>query len=190
MRAHASLIALLAAMSLALLSCDFSLPGAAPLASCSVTTSQQAADRLIQRIQHQNVNSGKTVTISATSEEVSSLLFGFLQAAKDQTPSGVIPLDNPKVCFNQNGTMSVSGGLLLDPKNPIDAQIVARASVNKGKVAFQIQQLQLGPISAPPELTGQLETYLNTSLNQYIDQVTLTDIKITNGQISLTGKVQ
>ena len=189
MRAHPFLLGLLAALSLALLSCNFSLPGSAQVAPCSVATSQAAADRLIQRIQQQNVNSGKTVTITATSEEVSSLLASLLNSAKDQTPSGVIPLLNPNVCFNQNGTMSVSGKLALDPTNPLDAQIVARPSVNKGKVSFHIEQLQLGPVSVPSELSSQLETYLNNSLNQFLDRVTLSDVRITSGQISLTGKV-
>jgi len=189
MRSHRSLIGLLTALGLLLLSCNFNLPGSSPLASCSVATSQQAADRLIQRIRAQNTNKGKTVTITATSEEVSSLLVMFLDQAKKQSPQGVIPLENPTLCFNQNGTMSVSGRLALDPKNPLDTQIVARPSLINGKVAFKIEQIQLGPISVPPELSSQLEMYLNAAINQYMDQVTLTDVKITNGQISLTGKV-
>ncbi len=190
MRVHYSVIGLLMVLSLTLLSCNFNLPGSSPLVSCSVAPSQQAADHLIQRIRAQNANSGKTVTISATSEEVSSLLVSFLNQAKQQNPQGVIPLDNPTVCFNQNGTMSVSGRLALDPNNPLDVLITARPNLNKGKVAFKIEQIQLGPISVPSELSSQLETYLNTALNQYLDQVTLTEIKISNGQISLTGKVQ
>lgn len=186
---HRSLYALLLALSLSLLSCNFTLPGSAPLASCSVATSQQAADRLIQRIRQQSANKGKTVTITATSEEVSSLIVSFLDEAKKQSPSGTIPLENPMVCFNQNGTMSITGKVALDPNTPLDAQIVARANVNNGKVAFKIEQLQLGPVSVPSQLSSQLETFLNNAINQNMDQVAVNDIKITNGQISLTGTV-
>ena len=93
------------------------------------------------------------------------------------------------VCFNQNGTMSITGKVALDPNTPLDAQIVARANVNNGKVAFKIEQLQLGPVSVPSQLSSQLETFLNNAINQNMDQVAVNDIKITNGQISLTGSV-
>src|SRR5437588_161545 len=85
--------------------------------------------------------------------------------------------------ITQNGTMSISGKVALDPSSPLDAQMVARADVTNGKAAFKIEQLQLGPVSVPSQLSGQLETFLNNALNQNMDQIGLKEIKITNGQI-------
>ncbi|MBI3731887.1 MAG: hypothetical protein HY259_00265, partial [Chloroflexi bacterium] len=58
-------------LSLILVACNFGAAG--PSAPCSVTVSKQAADRLIQKIRAEFGPPGKSITVKATDEEVSSL---------------------------------------------------------------------------------------------------------------------
>src|SRR5438477_8515788 len=90
------------ALALVLTLAGCNAPGLSPSAPCQVTISKQAADRMIQRIGQQVATRGKTVTVTASNEEVSSLMDQFLQQAKAQNPSDFIPLEHPVVCF-QNG---------------------------------------------------------------------------------------
>ena len=177
----------MAALLVALAGCN--LPNVGPGAPCQVTISKQAADRMIQRIGQQATVRGKTVTLTASNEEVSSVLDQFLQQAKLDNPKDFIPLDHPVVCF-QNGKMSVFGGLQWGANNPVDAIVTLSASVKDGKPAFSVQQIQVGPLTVPADLSDELSQLVNRAVSQYLTQVTLTDIKLQNGQLSLTGQVR
>ena len=176
----------LAALLLSLAGCN--LPSIGPSAPCQVTISKQAADRMVQRISQQVTTRGKTVTVTASNEEVSSVLDQFLQQAKLDNPTDFIPLDRPVVCF-QNGKMSVFGGLQWGTNNPVDALITLSAAVKDGKPAFTVQQIQVGPVTVPADLSDELSQLVNRAVSQYLTQVTVTDIKLQNGQLTLTGQV-
>lgn len=174
------------ALTLALVGCN--APSVSPSAPCQVTISQQAANRMFQRIGQQVSTRGKTITVTASNEEVSSVMDAFLQQTKANNPSDFIPLDHPIVCF-QNGSMTVFGGLQWGKDNPVDGIVTLSATVKDGKPVFTVQQIQVGPVSVPADLSDELAKVFNSALSQYLTQVTVTDIKLQNGQIALTGKV-
>lgn len=178
---------ILTAIALVLVGCN--LPNIGPSAPCQVTISKQAADRMIQRIGQQVTARGKSVTVTASNEEVSSVLDQFLQQAKAQNPTDFIPLDRPVVCF-QNGKMSVFGGIQWGANNPVDGIVTLSAAVKDGKPVFTVQQIQVGPVSVPADLSDELSQLVNRAVSQYLTQVTVTDIKLQNGQLSLTGQVK
>jgi hypothetical protein len=177
----------LAALMLMAVSCN--TPSFGPTAPCQVTVSKQAADRMIQRIAQQVTARGKTITVTASNEEVSSVLDQFLQQAKINNPNDFIPLDHPVVCF-QNGTMSIFGGVQWGANNPVDGIVTLSAAVKDGKPAFSVQQIQVGPVTVPSDLSDELSQLVNRAISQYLTQVTLTDIRLQNGQIALSGQVR
>jgi hypothetical protein len=177
----------LAGLMIVVVSCT--MPSIGPSAPCQVTVSKQAADRMIQRIAQQAAVRGRTITVTASNEEVSSVMDQFLQQAKLNNPNDFIPLDRPVVCF-QNGMMSVFGGVRWGANNPVDGLITLSAAVKDGKPAFTVQQIQVGPVSVPADLSDELSRVVNGAVSQYLTQVTLTDITLLNGQISLTGLVR
>ena len=174
------------ALALSLAACNVGLPSAAgPTAPCAVATS--AAERLIQRIAQQSATNGQTVTITATSEEVSSLLVMFLDEAKRRNPNQAIPIEHPTVCF-QHGKLTLTGTVTLEG-NTLNALITASPSLNAGKLAFKVEDVQLGPFPVPRAFNDEISTMINNSLNRYLDRVTISDISIQDGQLSITGKV-
>jgi hypothetical protein len=187
MRYMNSRVTIILVSLLALVGCN--LPAIGPSAPCQVTISKQAADRMIQRIGQQVSVRGKTITVTASNEEVSSVLDQFLQQAKLDNPKDFIPLDHPVVCF-QNGKMSVFGGLTWGANNPVDGIVTLSAAVKAGKPAFTVEQIQVGPVTVPADLSDELSQLVNRAVSQYLTQVTVTDIKLQSGQLSLTGKVQ
>jgi uncharacterized protein YpmS len=174
-----------------ILACLPSVPFASggPSAPCAVNISNQAADNFTKRIQQIKTSKGQAVTITVTSDELSSLLAQSLAAAKQSDPNIVVPIENPVICF-QNGKMSVYAQVKTDATNTINALISVRAAVSGGRVAFGVDQIQVGSFSLPKEVGDQVSTLLNDALNQNLTQINLVEIKIGNGQMTLTGRVQ
>ena len=164
-------------------------PGASPQQPCTVTFSQQAANNLLQRIAQQAAVRGKPVTITATNDEVSSLLDQYLTKAKLDNPNDVIPLNHPTVCF-QGGQMALYGAIQWGTNSTVDGLITLSASVSAGKPVFTVDQIQLGPVSVPPDLSNEVARVINQAVSEYVNQITLSDIKMQNGQLTLTGQVQ
>ncbi len=191
-RIRTAILALLAGFVLAftLASCSVALPGAGgPSAPCSVTVSKQAADRFIQRIQSQSTVKGKTVTLTATSQEISSLLDEFIQTAKQNTPGAIMPLEKPVVCF-KNGQMSIFGIINPDGNHPINALLSVDAGVSNGKATFSVQQVDVGSFSLPSEVGSAISGLISEALNTSLAQLNLLRITIQENQISLTGTIQ
>src|SRR5262249_22359591 len=183
-----SCIAILLVGALLLAACNFGLPSSANLHPCSVTTSKQAADHLLQNLRAQASKRG-AVTVTATSEEVSSLIEQQLEQYKLNNPGNYIPLEHPVVCF-KDGKMTLTGAVRLDQNTTLDGLILVTPAVHNDKAAFRIEQVQLGAFPVPQEFSDQIAALINNTLNQNLDRVALTDIKITEGQLTLTGRVQ
>jgi len=174
-----------------ILACLPSVPFASggPNAPCAVAISKQAADNFTKRIQQIKTSKGQTVTITVTSEELSSVLAQALEQAKQNDSSNAVPIENPVVCF-QNGKMSVFATIKTDATSSINALISVRAAVSGGKVAFGVDQIQVGAFSLPKEIGDQVSSLLNNALNQNFEQINLLQISIGNGQMTLTGRTQ
>ncbi len=174
-------------VAFSLVACGLGLPGTSgPTAPCAVTNSKQAADRFLQRIQGASAVAGKTITITATNQEISSVLDEFIQQAKQNTPGGIMPLENPVVCF-KNGQMSVFGTINAGGTQSLNALLSVDAAVNNGKASFSVKQVEVGPFSVPPGLGDSVSGLINDALNQYLDQIHLTEISIGNNTITLQG---
>lgn len=184
--------ALLAGLSLAfsLVACGLPLPGAAgPASPCSVTNSKQAADRFLQRIQAMSSTKGKTVTFTATDQEISSVLNQGIQQIKQNTPGGIMPLENPVVCFKK-GQMTIFGTINAAGMSSVNALLRISAAVSNGKASFNVDQVEVGPVSVPQTLGDTISELIDQALNQSLAQIHLTEISIGNDQITLKGSFE
>ncbi len=179
----------LALLLLAALACN--LPSApiagAPKSPCSVTPSKAAADQLVQRISSAAGTPGQQVTVTASSEEVSSLLVQSLAEAQSSAGTN-IKIDNPVVCFT-SGRMTLTGKINRDNQS-VDGQVVVSAGADKGKVAVKVEELKLGPVPLPESVRDEIASQINDSLNQNLDHVTVSNITFDEGQMTITGTAQ
>jgi hypothetical protein len=173
----------------AALACNFNLPSVSgPAAPCSVTTSKEAADRLAERIRVASQKDGETVTITATSEELSSLIEQSLNESQ-QSSEDTLKLENAVVCF-QDGKMSLHGTVSPDGQTKVNALITVTPSVSNGKVAITVNSFEVGPIPVPESLREQIGEQISETLNERLDKISLSAISISDGEMTLTGKVR
>jgi hypothetical protein len=159
-----------------------------PAAPCSVTISRQTADRLLQRIDAQTKTKGKAITITATSQEITSLLSEFIELAKQENPGTALALDKPVVCF-ANGKMSLFGQVnYMGVKST--ALVTLYAAVGNGRAAFRVERVDLGPVSVPQDLGVLMSALIDDVLNQNLKQVQLTEVRIEQDQITLSGRAR
>ncbi len=159
-----------------------------PSAPCSVTNSPQAANALLQRIASQSGAPGSTITVTANNQEATSLLVQYLAQAKQQEGDQAIPLQDPVVCF-QTGTMSVYGRVNGWGVNS-NALVTVTPIVSGGRATFQIQQVQLGPIAAPPDMSAGISSLLSNEFNREFSRFNVNEITLTDNQMRLSGTVQ
>jgi uncharacterized protein YpmS len=184
-----SLLPAVTAFAILLTGCGLGPPNVAgPTAPCSVVSSKPAADRLLQRIAAASKTSGATVTVTATSQELTSLLNSFLDQAKATDPTGAFPLENPMICF-KNGKMTLYGKINTMGINSAGLITIA-AALGNGRANFRVEQVELGPVSVPSGLGDLVSGLINTLVNENLSQIQLTRVEIQNDQISLTGKVR
>lgn len=161
---------------------------AGPVAPCQVTTSRQAADQLVQRAV-QAFASGQNATLTASNDEVSSLLALYLDDIKQRNPEDFIPVNDVIVCFD-SGKANLYGHFEWGRGNAVAALITLSASVSGGKPVFTVSQIQLGPVPVPGDLNAQLTRTINRAVSQYLNRITLTDINFKSGQVTITGQLR
>lgn len=173
--------------ALGLVGCSLVQPKVAgPATPCSVSSSKQAAERLLQRIQDQTKAKGKTITITATSQEVTSLINESIHVAKAANVSTFIPLDDMMVCF-KTGEMTLYGQVNAVGVKSTAVMSVA-AAVDHGKASFLVERVELGPLAVPQDLGAAVSSLVTDAFNQNIGQIDLAEIRIQEGQITLSGK--
>jgi len=177
-----SLVLALAAL-LALTACN-----AGPTAPCQASVSRALSDQLIQRAA-QAFAGGKSATLTASNDEVSSLVSVYLDEFKKSNPEEFIPINDAIVCFD-NGKASLFGHVEWGKGNPVAALITLTASVSGNKPSFTVEQIQLGPVPVPADLNAQLTRTVNRAVGQYLGRITLSDIKFVPGQVAITGQLR
>src|SRR5438105_2549610 len=159
------IILLAMALCVGIVACQ--LPGATASVPCKVTITSQAASQLIQRIASQAGARGNSITITATNDEVSSLLGQYLVQLKADNPNDLIPLSNPIACF-ADGKLTLYGAVQWGANNNVDGIITLGAAAVGGVPVFKVEQIQLGPVSVPPELSDELSKLINRAISQYV----------------------
>jgi hypothetical protein len=182
------LLVLVAVLALGALACAMPNPAAGPTAPCSVTTSKEAADRLVNRIKEQSQTPGQPFSVTATSEEMSSLFEQSLKQANDQQGSSDLKFENPVICF-QSGKMSIFVTLTTKDSS-LNALVDVTPAVSNDRLSVQIDKIQIGPIPVPESMSDEFAKQINESLNENLDRVKLTDIKIEEGQMTLSGEAK
>ena len=159
-----------------------------PSAPCAVTNSPEAANALLQRIASQSSARGSAITVTANNQEVTSLMSMYLQQAKQQEGDQAIPLQDAVVCF-KTGSMTVFGKINGWGINS-NALITVTPVIGGGQTNFQIQQIQLGPISAPPDMSTGISTLISNSFNRQFSRLNVTEISLQDNQMRVNGTVR
>jgi hypothetical protein len=175
------------ALGLAACSSPFSVIGG-PSAPCAVTNSPEAANALLQRIASQSSASGSAVTVTANNQEVTSLMNQYLEQAKQQEGDQAIPLQDAVICF-KTGSMTVFGKINGWGINS-NALITVTPVISGGQTNFQIQQIQLGPISAPPDMSTGISTLISNSFNRQFSRLNVAEISLQENQMRVSGTVR
>jgi len=176
---------LLFGLALAALAC--SMPNLSPQAPCTATRSAAAASRLVERIRVAGEQSA-TVTVTADNDEASSLFEQVIAEGKRNAPDSTIDITNPVVCFSP-GKVQIFGNVRPSSDVAVDALITLGTAVQDGRVAVDVQSVQIGPVGLPDQVRQDIETQLNDTLNQYLQYVTLTDVRFDPGQMTVTGTI-
>lgn len=177
--------ALLLSLALAALAC--SMPDLGPKAPCTVARSADAANRLVERIRIAGEQSA-AITVTADNDEASSLFEQVIAEGKRNAPESTIDITNPVVCFS-SGKVQIFGNVAPRSDVAVDALITLGTTVRDGRVTVDIQSVQIGAVSLPDQVRQDIETQLNDTLNQYLQYVTLTDVRFEPGQMTVTGTI-
>lgn len=172
-------------LALAATACN--LPNVGPQAPCAVTRSPDAASRVVERIRG-SAEQGGTISVTANNDEVSSLLEQSIEEGKRSNPQNTVDISNPIVCFTP-GKMQIFGSVRPSAEVAVDALITLGARVENGRMAVNVQRVQVGPVGLPDQVRQDVETQVNDMLNQYLQYVTLTDVEFQQGQMTLTGTI-
>jgi hypothetical protein len=176
---------LLLSLALAALAC--SMPDLGPKAPCTVTRSTTAANQLIERVRVAGEQSA-AITVTANNDEASSLFEQVIAEGKRSAPESTLDITNPVVCFS-SGKVQIFGNVRPSSDVAVDALITLGTSVHDGRVAIDVQSVQIGPVGLPDQVRQDIETQLNDTLNQYLQYVTLTDVKFEQGQMTVSGTI-
>ena len=182
------LFALVAALAFAGLACDAS----GPSAPCEVKTSKEASDRLIQRIKDtvEGKKTGDEVTLNMTNEEFSSLISESIKEAEANNPdANTTKMDAPIVCF-QGGKLKLFATIKGDNNSSVNLLVEMTPSVKDGALALTVDNIQLGPIPAPEEMRTQMSTEMSKSMGDAFSTLDLSEVKITDGEMTITGKIK
>ena len=176
---------LLLSLALAALAC--SMPDLGPKAPCTVTRSTAAANQLIERVRVAGEQSA-AITVTANNDEASSLFEQVIAEGKRSAPESTLDITNPVVCFS-SGKVQIFGNVRPSSDVAVDTLITLGTSVHDGRVAIDVQSVQIGPVGLPDQVRQDIETQLNDTLNQYLQYVTLTDVKFEQGQMTVSGTI-
>ena len=107
---------------------------------------------------------------------------------KRNAPDNTIDISNPVVCFSP-GKVQIFGNVRPSRDVAVDALITLGTTVQDGHIAVDVQSVQIGPVGLPDQVRRDIETQLNDTLNQYLQYVTLADVRFEQGQMTVTGTI-
>lgn len=168
------------ALTLPLLACTLPrrLRGA-PTPTPTITISEEAAERLEQKLQQAwGSEEDHKVLLRVTDEEITSYLNLRLQ---EQTAD--IPIQEPRVRF-ADGKVYLSGKVQLESP-PISGQgvVVATPIVVDGRVQVEINRAAVGPIPIPRPFLQEITRLINDTLAEATSHVKVQRIEISQGEL-------
>jgi len=193
MRHRKRVFSLVAAITgLVALACTCSLPKlSGPVPSATVPVSQEAANRMKQKLEQAKTQAATTGQFKATFTESEVTSYIVKQIESTQTEGETIPVANPQIKFTK-GQVWIYGTFKTDSSS-FNGLVVVSPKVQNGKLIVEVVRMDLGPIQVPKSLLEQVNEQIQSSLDEQLDQssnLMLTDITIREGEIDVAGKVK
>jgi hypothetical protein len=156
-----------------------------------VPVSQEAADRLGQRLKETATREGDgAFSLEATDVELTSYLA--LRMADEIDGLEDVPLEDLQVQFT-GGQMLFSGKLRTVCPFSLNLKVVASAQVDGGQLDLRLERAQAGAIPIPKGLLKSLSRIINETIAEAPERleraVEITDVQIGEGTIFVSGRV-
>ena len=143
--------------------------------------------RLKERLDAATPGPDGTFTLTVTDEEITSLVAQAL--AEQQQQSGIpSPVNNPQVYF-RNGRIETYATLQLSDALAVPGMVAMSITIEDGRPVFTIEEVDVGPLPVPVSLLEELTDQMNRILRENLGAVTITDIQIGEGQMTITAQV-
>ena len=177
-------------LMLAAIACNFPASSAPqrPPTSAPMTTEQvqELATQVVATLA--NPNPSGDVTITITEQELNS----YLQTQWD-SQSGDQTIHDPQIHLT-DGKVEVFGKVAMGSINA-DAVATIVPSVNpNGKPILTITSIYVGPVPVPDALVSQANDQVSGLLEDYLSSsgqdITVKDITVTEGKMTITGQLQ
>jgi uncharacterized protein YpmS len=125
--------------------------------------------------------------ITVTEEEMTAL--AVQQLARQADPP---PISNPQVHL-QDGRIEVYATLTVNDAIPVPGMVAFSATAVDGDINVAVEEVAFGPLPIPDSalesITDAANDLVRTSKLTEEGEVTITDIQIGEGEMTLTGKV-
>ncbi len=143
-----------------------------------VPISQEAADRLQQKLTHLDISSGRA-TITVTESELTSYIN--LELLDED-----VPIEHPTIWFDK-GKVYIKGKLRKDIL-PVSGEIalVARVAVQDGKLHLDIQKAVVGGLPVPGKILEKLTELIDQYATTQVGPWTIVQLSVDDGKATIT----
>ena len=126
-------------------------------------------------------------TISVTEEEMTSLAAQILASQADPPP-----VSHPQIHL-RDGRIEVYATVTVNDSLPVPGMVAFSATAVDGGITIDVEEVAFGPLPIPDSAlesaTEVLDDMVSSGPLAEMDEVTITDIQISDGEMTLTGKV-
>ncbi len=154
-----------------------------------VPVSQEAAERLEQKLKEGINEQGDTFDVEVTDVELTSYVVLKLseQAGEDE-----MPLEDFQVRFS-DGQMIVSGKAVTVCPFELNTKVVASAQVKDGQLDVNVDKAQVGIVPMPKALLKGLSRMITETIVEAPEEVdkaaVITDVEIGEGVMRIAGRL-
>jgi hypothetical protein len=126
-------------------------------------------------------------TITVTEEELTSLAVQYLARQTDPPP-----ISNPQVHL-RDGRIEVYATVTVNDSLPVPGMVAFSATAVDGGIDVAVEEVAFGPLPLPDSALGSATDVLNDLVRESalteMGEVTITDVRIGEGEMTLTGNI-
>ena len=186
MRSHI-LIPIIALLVVAQACCCCTMLGG-PQPPYPITPSDEAIQRLEERMNSATPGPDGTFTITVTDEEITSLVASRIAEQQGE----MLPISDPQIYF-RNGRIETYATLELAGSLPVPCMVALSIAVENGLPVVTIEEIDAGPLPIPAALLEELTNTFNQMLADSFAgegaEFTITGVQIGEGQMTVTGQM-
>ncbi len=155
----------------------------------SITPSDEAFERLIERLDQATSGPEGTFTITVTDEEITSLVaHRFAALEQEGQPS---PIRDPQVYF-RNGRIEAYATLEFSEALALPCMLAMTITIEDGAPVVTVEEVVVGPLSVPAALVQQLTETIGQQIAAALSGerpgFVIVSVQIGDGQMTITGQ--